>query len=137
MMKPISRRVMFPKWPNGKRKNSLITTNSILAGNTFRYQRKKIIGSYKEYLKGWVFERNTLEPMESGTIEFTIIRHNHKKIDPDSIGATVSKWIIDTLVELGWFRDDDKLKIIYNPPKYEDGLPESMIDIKIDFEEIK
>jgi Holliday junction resolvase RusA-like endonuclease len=101
----------FPKIGVGKYKNQLCTLNNI--PKFYRYEKTKIKNKFKEQLLGWTVPRVDYNYPE-GYVEFQLYRPTKLRLDADA-GALVYKWIVDLLVEEGYFKDDDQITFILKP----------------------
>ncbi len=120
-----------PKIGGGRLKNSLATNNNV--PSWYRYYKKKIKDEFKTMLSEWYLPK--AEQMhERAEVTFTILRNNNKKMDPDAFGISAYKWAIDALVEQGYLRDDDKIRIILEPTKLgQKDMSETVINMKVVF----
>ena len=127
-MEPIlTFRCQYPKILTGKHKGQLSTINNI--PYWYRYQKTKIKNQFKLSLGDWNIPESNLK-LETGSVEFTILRNSNRRIDADSC-AMISKWCVDFMVEQGWFSDDDKIRFIYDIPILGCDSPETMIEVKV------
>jgi len=120
--------VQYPVILTGKHKGRLCTINNI--PYWYRFQKTKIKNKFKDMLKEWCIPKSN-DKYYSLNIEFTIIRPDRHRIDPDSLAGSAGKWIVDTLVEQGWLKDDDKVRISYNPTIVDEVISETMIKVEI------
>jgi hypothetical protein len=120
--------IPFPKIPAGKRKGQLVTLNS--APYWYRYQKTKIKNGVKTRLTDWLVPKYNGEPHREGRIEFRLYRPSKKRLDADA-GSFVNKWIIDTIVEQGYFVDDDRITLVLHPVVIEEDRVETDIEVKV------
>ena len=110
-------RVFPPAFIGGKKnKNVICTTNNI--SKWFRYGKPKISKTFKDILKELYIPVYDKEPHSSALIVFQILRDSKRKMDPDSLSSSSYKWAIDTLVELGYIKDDDNIDILLRQTQY-------------------
>jgi Holliday junction resolvase RusA-like endonuclease len=115
----------FPKIGSGKYKNQLCTLNNI--PKFFRYQKTKIKNDFKDSLKGWSVPR-VEHSHETGLIEFELYRPTKLRLDADA-GALIYKWIMDLLVEEGYYKDDDKITLVLKPVVIDKERTETQIKV--------
>jgi hypothetical protein len=127
MVRLIAFTCRFPKIGVGRAKNQLATVNNI--PKWYRYNKTKIKNDLKEELKGWMVPR-VEHQYESGVVAFTLYRPNKKRLDADA-GCLVYKWIVDLLVEEGYFKDDDKIQLVLNPVVTEPNRVETEIKVEV------
>ncbi len=127
-MEPVLQfRIPVPKIGAGKKKNQLATINTL--PYWYRYRKTIIKNEFKNRLLEWYIGKSNIM-MESFKIEFSIIRNNKRKLDSDSIIMPI-KWIIDVLVQQGYAKDDDKVKIVIIPSVVDLEQLETLIDVKV------
>lgn len=119
--------IPVPKIGTGKAKNQLVLMNN--ASIWMRYYQTKIKKAFKDNLKEWHLPESELS-LASGTVEFQLYRPTKRRLDADSI-AFIGKWFVDTLVEQGYFKDDDQVTFIYKPVIVEKDRVETEIKIKV------
>ena len=117
----------YPKIGIGKSKNQLVTMNN--SSVWLRYYKTKIKKDLKETLSEWVLPESTLGS-KSGEVIFKLYRPTKQRLDADSV-AFVAKWIIDLLVERGYYEDDNQLRVVYEPVTVDKDRVET--DIKVTF----
>lgn len=114
--------------PLAKYKNQLISLNNVSKWQ--RYSAKKVKDEYKQMLKDFYLVENENDAYKTLTVKFEIIRHNNRKFDADN-GAYSYKWIIDTLVELGWLLDDDQVRYEVEPSIVNSSLKDTSVRVSI------
>lgn len=119
--------IPVPKIGTGKSKNQLVLMNN--ASIWMRYYQTKIKKAFKDNLKDWHLPKSELS-LDSGTVEFRLYRPTKRRLDADSI-AFIGKWFVDTLVEQGYFKDDDQITFMYKPVIVEKDRVETEVKIKI------
>ncbi len=112
----------------GKHSKKLVTVNSI--PHWYRYKKTEVKNNFKESLGSWTIPEYDKEPHKSGTVEFTLLRHNNRRIDADSC-TFVGKWLVDFLVERGYFLDDNEITFIYRPALMNQDVVETSINVKV------
>ncbi len=122
--------IAAPKIGVGKYKNQLPTINN--APIWYRYGKTRIKNDYKEKLTEWFLPKSELM-LDSFIIEFSLFRPNGKKLDADAL-FYIYKWTIDSIVEQGYAKDDNKVKIIINPAILEKKNVETTIKVKVIYE---
>jgi hypothetical protein len=65
-----------------------------------------------------------------GKVEFTILRHNNRRIDADS-AVFVGKWLVDFLVEKGYFNDDNDVEFVYKPAVMNADVIETSLKVEV------
>jgi len=120
--------IPFPKIGSGKKRNMLATMNAV--PYWYRYSKTQIKNGVKARLTEWLVPEYDKEPHQEGRIEFRLYRPSKVKLDADA-GSFVNKWIIDTLVEQGYFVDDDKLTLVLYPVVVEPERVETDIEVKV------
>jgi hypothetical protein len=70
-----------------------------------RYGKTKIRARVRDLMDDWMVPKYEKEPYRAGTIEFTILRHNNRRLDADS-AVSVGKMIMDFIVDRGYFIDE-------------------------------
>lgn len=112
-------------------KNSYATNNTI--PSWYRYYKAKIKLRFKIMLCEWYLPESDRNA-DSAEITFTILRNTKRGMDPDAFGISANKWAIDTLVEQGYLRDDDKVRIILEPTELNcSDSGETTINMKVTF----
>ncbi len=117
-------RFPYPEYKKGR----LATMNSM--PNWYRYSKTQIKKKLLDFLNDWVLPKPQDGSGTEMTIEFTIMRHNKKRIDADSI-AMVSKWVCDFIVIKGYLQDDDRTTFIYHPAIYSKDITSTEVECKI------
>lgn len=120
-----------PKIGVGKSKNQYATNNNI--PTWYRFQKTKIKNAFKESLREW-YVPATNHKFDRATITFQILRDSSRKIDADAFGVSAYKWFIDLLVEQGWLKDDDKVRVIQEPVVLNASSNETQIFCKVEFQ---
>ena len=121
--------IPFPKIGSGSRKNQLCTMNN--APYWYRYNKTKIKNGVKARLVEWLVPKYDKEPHATGKIEFRLYRPTKLRLDPDAGCGSAYKWIIDTIVEQGYFIDDDRLTLVLYPVVVEPERVETDIEVKV------
>ena len=113
----------------GKHKNKLAVTNTLQYW--YRYKKTKIKNTFKESLNSWIIPECDKAPNKCGVIEFQLYRPNERGLDADSISVSTGKWIMDFIVEQGWFSDDDKMTFVYKPKIVDKSLSVTEVHVKV------
>ena len=98
---------------SGKHKNKLALMNTHHLWGP--YYGTKIKSELKDTLREWYLPERDENPFLKATVHFTILRNNYIRIDADSM-SFVNKWFLDTLTEQGYLVDDDRVRVILEPP---------------------
>ena len=114
------------KW-SSKGKEQLITLNN--TSRWHKFSHAKIKNQYKELLKDYYFPEPK-DKYETLHIEYQVLRHNKRRLDADGLSWSY-KWAKDTLVDIGWLYDDDKVHYCVVPAKFKEGLTETQIKITV------
>jgi hypothetical protein len=124
----------FPKIGSGKHANAYATMNRI--GTFYRWGKTKIKNQLQDMLKEWYVPQWEDKPFRHAVITYQILRDSKRKIDPDA-SAWICKYINDVLVQQGYLVDDDRIRIIYEPPRYGiDGVETSLsVHVKFSLQE--
>ena len=109
-----------------KKSKILITMNNVLVWK--RFYETKIKAQFKQNLREYYLPEPT-ETYDSLHIKYRIVRHNKRKIDPDS-AAFVMKWFIDELENLGYVKDDRYVTVASYPTSIHPEQ-ETFIEIKV------
>ena len=103
----------------GKKKNQLITVNN--SPYWIRYHKTELKNKLKNMLCEWYIPKSELA-LDTFTVEFGLKRPGKKKLDSDALFFCY-KWIVDTFVEQGWAKDDDKMEMRITPAELSsDGI---------------
>ncbi len=116
-----------PRVYDNPKKTLLVTQNT--ASKWKRWSEPKIKKKLKDSLGEWTIPKST-EQCDEGTVICTILRPTKHRIDADSM-APVVKWVVDFLVEQGWFIDDDNIVFIFRPKVVDPSLVETMLEIEV------
>ena len=119
--------VPVPKIGAGKAKNQLVLANNMPVW--YRYHKTRIKEEFKHSLVEWLIPKSNLL-LESLKIEFSLIRHNNRRIDSDA-PFFIFKWIIDTIVEQGYAKDDNKVKLVIIPSIVDKAAIETSIKVRV------
>ena len=119
--------VPVPKIGAGKAKNQLVLANNMPVW--YRYHKTRIKEEFKHSLVEWFIPESELL-LESFKIEFSLLRHNKRRIDSDA-PFFVLKWIIDAIVEQGYAIDDNKVKLVIIPSVVDKAAKETSIRVKV------
>jgi hypothetical protein len=125
--------IPFPKIGVGKKKNQLATVNNI--PYFYRFHKTRIKNGVKTRLKDWLLPKNEGKVYREGLVEFRLYRPSKKRLDADAGSGTVYKWIVDTLVEQGYFEDDDQITFVLKPVIVETHRVETDIEVKVFIDE--
>jgi len=110
-----------------KRKSTtLITMNNVLTWK--RFYETKIKAEFKQNLKEYYLPEPA-KTYDSLHVKYRIIRHNKRKIDPDS-AAFAMKWFIDVLEDVGYIADDRYVTVCSYPTEIH-ADQETFIEIKV------
>ena len=110
-----------------KRKSvTLVTMNNVLTWK--RFYETKIKAKFKQLLIDYYLPEPATT-YDSLHVKYRIIRHNKRKIDPDS-AAFVMKWFIDVLEKLGYV-EDDRYVTVSSFPTLVHPEQETLIEIKV------
>ena len=102
-----------PKIGAGKHKDKLALMNTHHLWGP--WYGTKIKNEFKDQLREWYLPIYDDNPFLQATVHFTILRNNNLRIDADSM-SFVNKWFMDTLTEQNYLVDDDKCRIVLEPP---------------------
>lgn len=97
----------------GKHKAQLVAMNNHDKWGKFYATRIK--SEFKDTLKEWYLPERDENPYQKAEVTFTILRNNNIRIDADAM-SFVNKWFLDTLTEQGYLVDDDKVRVVLEPP---------------------
>lgn len=111
----------------GKVTEQLCTLNNFSRWG--RFGKAKIKEEYKQMLQDFFIPEPGGEALDSMIIEFSILRHNKRKIDVDNLIYN-QKFILDLLQDMNWLVDDDQVTIIVVPSVYVNGLSETQFRVK-------
>jgi len=112
----------------GKVTEQLCTLNN--ASRWLRYGRAEIKAKYKSLLKEFFIPEpeDGFRALRSITLEYSILRHNKRKIDTDNLIHNI-KWISDLLQDMNWISDDDKVTLIIRPSTHIETLSETQFQL--------
>ena len=117
----------LPKIGVGKHKNEYVLMNN--ASVWLRFYKSKIMAEFKEHISSWSIPESSLL-LGSGRIEYQLYRPNKKKLDNDA-PSYVYKWVQDTLVAQGYFKDDDQITSILRPVIVERNRVETEVKVAV------
>jgi len=117
----------LPKIGVGKHKNEYVLMNN--ASVWLRFYKPKIMSAFKERITSWSIPISTLKS-KSGRIEYQLYRPNKKRLDSDA-PSYVYKWIMDTLVDLGYFIDDNDITLVLKPVIVEKDRVETEVRVTV------
>lgn len=83
---------------------------------------------YKQLLRDFFIPEPEDETFYKITIDYTILRHNKRKIDTDGLIFN-HKWLADLLQEMGWISDDDQVTLIIRPYIVDKNLNETQFKV--------
>lgn len=106
--------VFTPAMLGLKRKSDEVASTNNLS-KWWKHSKAKIMTSFKNNMKEWFISEFEDNPYRWAEINFTIMRTNNRKMDPDSLGPSTYKWTIDLLTEQGYIVDDDRCRVILHP----------------------
>lgn len=106
--------VFTPAMLGLKRKSDEVASTNNLS-KWWTFSKTKIMNSFKSEMKNWFIPEFEDNPYRWAEINFTILRTNNRKMDPDSLGPSTYKWTIDLLTEQGYIVDDDRCRVILHP----------------------
>jgi hypothetical protein len=89
-----------------------------------------IKNQFKEDLGEWTIPENTGKVYDKGKVEFTILRHNNRRIDADS-ATFAGKYLVDFLVEKGYFSDDNNIEFVYKPAIMNADVVETSLKVEV------
>ena len=118
-----------PKIGVGKAKNQYATTNNI--PHWVRFHKTKIKNTFKSMLCSWYIP-SAEQVFNKATVTFQVLRDSKRKIDADAFSSSAYKWTIDTLVQQGYLKDDDKVRIILEPAILNASDNETQIHCKVE-----
>ncbi|MEA1999663.1 MAG: hypothetical protein U9N61_10145 [Euryarchaeota archaeon] len=124
-------RIPLAKFKSTSKKTGKISEQICTQNNSSRWKRwgeAEIKAEYKQILTE-MFIPEPDDIFTSLTIEFTILRHQKRKLDADNPIVSV-KWFNDTLVSTGWLTDDDQVTIILKPSEFHTSLVETMYRVR-------
>jgi hypothetical protein len=127
MNKILDFNIPIPKIGVGKHKNQAPLSNNVLVWK--RYYETKIKKKFKDSISEWIVPQCS-EPHKIGSVVITIIKNNKRSQDADSI-MFISKWVVDKLVDLGYFEDDDRIVFVYKPFVHDKEKVEHEINVKV------
>ena len=125
--------VPFPYWSSTNKKTNKNTKQIVSLNNMsrwYRYGITRIKNDYKAILKDFFIPDPQTEFI-SLRIEYEVQRHNKRRVDSMNIIAFADKWILDSFVETGWLKDDDKCYHVINPAQYVEGIVETQLKMKV------
>lgn len=112
----------------GKVTEQLCTLNNFTRWG--RFGKAEIKAKYKSLLKNFFIPEPEIDsPLQSITLEYSILRHNKRKIDSDNIIHNI-KWISDLLQDMDWISDDDQVTLIIKPSTYISTLSETQFQLR-------
>ena len=120
----LSLRFPYPEYKKGR----LATLNAL--PQFYRYGKTKIKRKLLEFLDSWSLDEPHDGSGREMVIEFTIMRHNKRRIDADSL-AWWSKIVCDHIVNRGYLKDDDRTTFIYHPSVYVDNISSTEIECNV------
>lgn len=97
-----------------KRKSDEVVSNNNLS-LWWRHSKTEIKNEFKSMLKEWYLPEWDDNIYRRAEVHFTILRTNHRKMDPDSLGSSTYKWALDCLTEQCYIVDDDRVRVVLNP----------------------
>ena len=127
--------VPLPKF----RKKSKITGNysEIIAtlnnvSQWLRYKKTEIKNQYKQLCRDFFIPEppDEWKPITSVVLEYTILRHNTKRIDTDNV-IFASKFLADLLVDMGYLIDDNQVTLIIKPYIVDKSLVETQLSMRM------
>jgi len=96
-----------------KKSQEVCSTNNI--SRWWRHSKTKIMSQFKQDMREWFIPEWQSNPYRYAEINFTILRTNNRRMDPDSLGPSTYKWTIDLLTEQGYIVDDDQCRVVLHP----------------------
>ena len=122
-------RFPYPRIGRGSMKNQLLTLNNLMKCHWSLIS--KIKGDLKVSLREWFFAENPDDPYDWLIVRFRIVSKDKKRHDAVNT-AYIAKIAEDVLVDLGWVKDDDRNKVVFEPTVHEEGLKETMIEVIVE-----
>lgn len=113
----------------GKHKEKLALINTMQF--FYRYGFTRIKNSFKNRMKEWYVPLYDGPPFTEAKFEYTILRHNNRNIDSDSIAGLYTKWLQDVFVEQEYLVDDNRTTVVLNPAQMNTEHMETRIYVKI------
>ena len=111
----------------GKVTEQLCTLNN--ASRWVRFGKAEIKAKYKQLLREFFIPEPEGEPLNSITLEFSLLRHNRKKVDVDNLIYN-QKFILDLLQDMKWISDDDQVTLVLKPSVYIETLSETQFQLR-------
>ncbi|MCF6330274.1 MAG: hypothetical protein L3I99_01845 [Sulfurimonas sp.] len=124
--------VPLTKFKSRSKKTGKVTEQLCTLNNFSRWGRwakKDIKNQYKKLLREFFIPETKSEPLDKITIEFSILRHNKRKVDIDGLIYNI-KFILDLLQEMKWISDDDQVTSILKPSTYTKNIAETQFKIR-------
>lgn len=127
--------VFTPAMLGLKRKSDEVASTNNLS-KWWKQNKTKIKDKFQDEMKAWFIPESEDNPYRWAEINFTILRTNNRKMDPDSLGPSTYKWTIDLLTELGYIVDDDRCRVILHPTELNcKGTIETSVKMQVNFYE--
>ena len=124
--------VPLAKFKSKSKKTGKVTEQLCTLNNFSRWGRwgkAEIKAEYKQLLRDFFIPEPDGEALDSMTIEFSVLRHNKRKVDVDNLIYN-QKFILDLLQEMNWLIDDDQVTVIIIPSSYVKGLSETQFRVR-------
>lgn len=120
--------IHFPVYKTKKSKQILSLNNM---SKWFRYSKTKLKNDYKSILLDLYLPEPPEKPYHEVYIHYRVLRHNKIRIDSMNVVPWSDKWLVDTLVEMGWLVDDDKVHHVIEPAEFREGINETLLQIEV------
>lgn len=125
-------RLPIKKTKNTKYKETRYSDVLCTLNNTSRFIKFRL-PDIKNVYKTTLKEMYIPEPermYDELTLDYRLIRHNKTTIDKDAV-AWALKWIIDTLAELGYVKNDKIVNFRCFDTVIDESLPETMFEMRL------
>ena len=124
--------IPLAKFESRSKKTGKVTEQLCTVNNQSRWKRyseAKIKAEYKQILRDFYIPEPEGIALDSMIVEFSILRHNKKKLDVDGLIYN-HKWFLDLLQDMNWLVDDDQVHLVLVPFIVDKTLTETQFRVK-------